>query len=197
MLHHCRVLMIGMLGGMSWESSAQYYRLANELVRDRLGALHSARCLLYSVDFAEIEQLQAAGRWDEAGTLLATAAGQLEAAGADLLVLCTNTMHKVADRITGAVRIPLLHIADTTADAVHAAGLRTVGLLGTAFTMEQDFYRDRLAASGLTVLVPEADDRTLVHSVIYDELCRGIVNESSRPSTVRSSAGSSQPGRRG
>ena len=172
--------MIGMLGGMSWESSAEYYRLANELVRDRLGELHSARCLLYSVDFAEIEQLQAAGRWDEAGTLLAAAAGQLEAAGADLLILCTNTMHKVADQITGAIGIPLLHIADATATAVRAAGLRTVGLLGTAFTMEQDFYRDRLAAQGLTVLVPEADDRALVHSVIYDELCRGIVTESSR-----------------
>ncbi|MEV4628345.1 aspartate/glutamate racemase family protein [Micromonospora sp. NPDC049523] len=176
--------MIGMLGGMSWESSAQYYRIANELVRDRLGALHSARCLLYSVDFAEVEHLQATGRWDEAGKLLAAAAGRLEAAGADLLVLCTNTMHKVADRITDTVRIPLLHIADTTADAVLAAGLRTVGLLGTAFTMEQDFYRDRLTARGLTVLVPEADDRALVHSVIYDELCRGIVSDSSRASCL-------------
>lgn len=176
--------MIGMLGGMSWESSAQYYRLANELVRDRLGGLHSARCLLYSVDFAEVERLQAAGRWDEAGTLLAAAAGRLEAAGADLLVLCTNTMHRVADRITATVRIPLLHIADATADAVHAAGLRTVGLLGTAFTMEQDFYSDRLAARGLTVLVPGADDRALVHSVIYDELCRGIVSDSSRTAYV-------------
>ncbi|WP_329102510.1 aspartate/glutamate racemase family protein [Micromonospora sp. NBC_01699] len=178
------MLMIGMLGGMSWESSAQYYRLANELVRDRLGGLHSARCLLYSVDFAEVERLQAAGRWDEAGTLLAAAAGRLEAAGADLLVLCTNTMHRVADRITATVRIPLLHIADATADAVHAAGLRTVGLLGTAFTMEQDFYSDRLAARGLTVLVPGADDRALVHSVIYDELCRGIVSDSSRTAYV-------------
>jgi aspartate racemase len=174
------MLMIGMLGGMSWESSAQYYRLANELVRERLGDLHSARCLLYSVDFAVIERLQAAGQWDEAGTLLATAAGQLEAAGADLLVLCTNTMHKVADRITDAVGIPLLHIADVTATAVHAAGLNTVGLLGTAFTMEQNFYSDRLASRGLTVLVPEADDRALVHSVIYDELCRGIITEPSR-----------------
>jgi aspartate racemase len=174
------MLMIGMLGGMSWESSAEYYRLANELVRDRLGDLHSARCLIYSVDFAEIEELQAAGRWDEAGKLLAAAAGRLEAAGADLLILCTNTMHKVAEQITSAIRIPLLHIADTTAIAVRAVGLRTVGLLGTAFTMEQDFYRDRLAAHGLTVLVPEADDRALVHSVIYEELCRGIVTESSR-----------------
>jgi aspartate racemase len=172
--------MIGMLGGMSWESSAQYYRLANELVRERLGDLHSARCLLYSVDFADIEHLQVAGRWAEAGSLLAAAARRLEAAGADLLVLCTNTMHKVADQIAGAVGIPLLHIADATATAVHAAGLHTVGLLGTAFTMEQDFYRDRLARHGLTVLVPEAVDRALVHSVIYDELCRGIINDLSR-----------------
>lgn len=172
--------MIGMLGGMSWESSAQYYRLANELVRERLGSLHSASCLLYSVDFAEIERLQTSGRWNEAGELLAAAAGRLEAAGADLLVLCTNTMHKVADQIAGSVRIPLLHIADVTAAAVSAAGLHTVGLLGTAFTMEQAFYRDRLASYGLTVLVPEAPDRAVVHSVIYDELCLGIVNESSR-----------------
>jgi aspartate racemase len=174
------VLTIGMLGGMSWESSAQYYRLANELVRERLGGLHSARCLLYSVDFAEIENLQATGRWDEAGAVLADAAGRLEAAGADLLVLCTNTMHKVADEIAGAVGIPLVHIADATAAAVRAAGLDTVGLLGTAFTMEQEFYPGRLASHGLTVLVPEADDRAVVHAVIYDELCRGIVTESSR-----------------
>jgi aspartate racemase len=174
------MLMIGMLGGMSWESSAEYYRLANELVRERLGDLHSARCLLYSVDFAEIERLQAAGRWDDAGALLAAAAGRLEAAGADLLVLCTNTMHKVADQVAGAVRIPLLHIADATADAVRAAGLDTVGLLGTAFTMEQEFYTGRLAAHGLTVLVPAADDRATVHAVIYDELCRGIVTAASR-----------------
>jgi aspartate racemase len=174
------VLTIGMLGGMSWESSAEYYRLANELVRERLGDLHSARVLLYSVDFAEIEELQAAGRWDDAGALLAAAAGRLEGAGADLLVLCTNTMHKVADRVAGAVRIPLLHIADATAAAVRAAGLDTVGLLGTAFTMEQEFYRDRLASHGLTVLVPAAEDRAMVHAVIYDELCRGIVSASSR-----------------
>jgi aspartate racemase len=174
------MLTIGMLGGMSWESSAEYYRLANELVRERLGDLHSARCLLYSVDFAEIETLQVTGRWDDAGALLAEAARRLEAGGADLLVLCTNTMHMVADRIAGAVGIPLLHLGDVTADAVRAAGLHTVGLLGTAFTMEQDFYTDRLASHGLTVLVPEADDRAMVHAVIYDELCRGIVTDSSR-----------------
>src|SRR4051812_39082066 len=162
-----------MLGGMSWESSAEYYRLANELVRERLGGLHSARCILASVDFADVELLQAAGQWDEAGELLAEAARGLEAAGADLLLICTNTMHKVADQVQSAVGIPLLHLADTAAAAVRGAGLTTVGLLGTAFTMEQDFYRDRLASHGLSVLTPPAHDRALVHRVIYDELCRG------------------------
>ena len=165
---------------MSWQSSAEYYRLANELVRDRLGGLHSARLVLLSVDFADIETLQVAGRWAEAGALLADAASRLEAAGADLLVLCTNTMHKVADQIDAAVGIPLVHLADATADAVHRAGLGVVGLLGTAFTMEQAFYRDRLAANGLTVLVPGEADRATVHRVIYDELCLGVVSEQSR-----------------
>jgi aspartate racemase len=171
---------IGMLGGMSWESSAEYYRLANELVRDRLGGLHSARVVLASVDFADVERLQVAGRWDEAGQLLAQAAQGLEAAGADLLVLCTNTMHKVADQIQAAVSIPLLHLADATAAAVRSSGMSTVGLLGTAFTMEQDFYRDRLTRHGLSVLVPTADDRAEVHRIIYDELCLGVVREGSR-----------------
>src|SRR5450759_1388821 len=139
---------IGMLGGMSWESSAQYYRLANELVRERLGGLHSARCLLASVDFADIETLQVAGRWEEAGQLLAEAAKGLEAGGADVLLLCTNTMHKVADQVQAAVNIPLLHLGDVTAHAVTKSGLSTVGLLGIAFTMEQEFYRDRSPAAG-------------------------------------------------
>jgi len=178
------VLTIGLLGGMSWESSARYYQLANELVRARLGGLHSARLVLLSVDFAEIEELQVGDRWDEAGALLAAAAERVEAAGADLLLLCTNTMHKVADQVAAAVDIPLLHLADATAAAVKAAGLTTVGLLGTAFTMEQPFYRDRLASHGLTVLVPEAEDRALVHSVIYDELCLGIAAETSRAAYV-------------
>jgi aspartate racemase len=175
-----RMLTIGMLGGMSWESSALYYQLANQLVQARLGGLHSVGCVLYSVDFAEIERLQVSGRWDEAGDLLAGAARALEAAGADLLLLCTNTMHKVAEQVQDAVSIPLLHLADATARAVQAAGLRTVGLLGTAFTMEEAFYRDRLASHGLTVLVPEAPDRALVHRVIYDELCVGVVRPESR-----------------
>jgi aspartate racemase len=175
-----RTRTIGMLGGMSWESSAEYYRLANELVRERLGGLHSARCVLHSVDFADIERLQVAGRWDDAGLLLATAAQGLQAAGADLLLLCTNTMHKVADQVQASLTVPLLHIADTTAAAVATAGLRRVGLLGTAFTMEQNFYRDRLATRGLEVVVPGPEDRALVHRVIYDELCLGIVSDESR-----------------
>ena len=175
-----RSLVIGMLGGMSWESSAEYYRLVNEAVRERLGGLHSARCVLASVDFAVIEERQVAGRWDEAGDILAEEAVRIEVAGADLLLLCTNTMHKVADRIQAAIGIPLLHIADVTAQAVTAAGLGTIGLLGTAFTMEQDFYRDRLATHGLTVLVPPPHDRSEVHRIIYDELCLGIVTGDSR-----------------
>lgn len=171
---------IGLLGGMSWESTAEYYRLLNEFTRERLGGLHSARCVLYSVDFAEIERLQAQGHWGEAGEMLADAARSLEAAGADLVLLCTNTMHKVADQVQAAVSIPLLHLADATAEAVRARGLRRVGLLGTAFTMEQDFYRGRLAAGGLEVSVPDADERALVHRVIYEELCIGVVREESR-----------------
>ncbi|MGW6690005.1 aspartate/glutamate racemase family protein [Streptomyces sp. NPDC054961] len=171
---------IGLIGGMSWESTAEYYRILNELTRERLGGLHSARCLLYSVDFAEIEQLQVQGRWAEAGEVLAAGARSLEAAGADLLLICTNTMHKVADSVEAAVSVPLLHLADTTAAAVRATGLRRVGLLGTAFTMEQEFYRGRLAAGGLDVLVPDAEGRALVHHVIYEELCLGIVRDASR-----------------
>jgi aspartate racemase len=172
---------IGLLGGMSWESSAEYYRMVNEITRDRLGGLHSADCLLRSVDFAEVEALQRAGAWDAAGTLLAAEAAALEAAGAELLVLCTNTMHKVAHAITAAVGVPFVHIADTTADAVRAAGLDTVGLLATGYTMEQDFYVGRLRdVHGLDVLVPGESDRRIVHDVIYDELCVGVVDDGSR-----------------
>jgi len=175
---------IGLIGGMSWESTAIYYRLANELVRDRLGGLHSARIVMTSVDFAEIEQLQVSGQWDRAGTLLAAEAATLEAAGADFLVLCTNTMHNVAGQIEDATSIPLLHLGDATADAVRAAGLDTVALLGTAFTMSQDFYRGRLESHRLRVLVPDEDDQALVHRVIYDELCQGVVREESRRAYV-------------
>ena len=172
--------MIGLLGGMSWESTAIYYRLANELVRDRLGGLHSADVLMRSVDFAEIEALQFAGDWDAAGELLAEAARSLEGAGAELIVLCTNTMHKVAPAIESAITVPFIHLADATADAVKAAGLTKVGLLGTIFTMEQDFYRDRLASHGIEVLVPDPDGRQRVSGIIYDELCLGVVTDESR-----------------
>jgi aspartate racemase len=172
---------IGLLGGMSWESSAEYYRFVNEAVRNRLGGLHSADCLLRSVDFAAVEELQRTGRWNEAGKLLVAEAQTLVAAGAELLVLCTNTMHRVADQIAAAVEIPFVHIADTTADAVRTAGLSTVGLLATAYTMEQDFYVGRLKRiHGLSVVVPAAEDRRLVHDVIYEELCLGVVKDESR-----------------
>jgi len=171
---------IGLLGGMSWESSALYYRLLNEAVRERLGGMHSARCLLLSVDFAEIEQLQAAGDWTRAGELLAADARSLQAAGAELLVLCTNTMHSVADAVTAGLDIPLLHIGDSTAEAVGAAGVTRLGLLGTRYTMEQPFLADRLAAAGLEVLVPDRADRDLVHRVIYEELVLGVVRDKSR-----------------
>ena len=172
--------MIGMLGGMSWESSVEYYRIANELVRDRLGGVHSARILLDSVDFGEMERLQAAGAWDEAGELLAERARALEAGGADFIVLCTNTMHKVAGSIEEAVSIPLVHIADATAEAIRSAGVSRVGLLGTAYTMEQEFYRDRIAGHGIAVEIPDKDDRATIHRVIYEELVRGIIREDSR-----------------
>jgi aspartate racemase len=172
---------IGLLGGMSWESSAEYYRLINETVRERLGGLHSADCLLRSVDFAEIEELQRTGAWVQAGERLAQEAAALVAAGAELLVLCTNTMHKVADAISAAIAIPLVHIADATAEAVRSRGLSRVGLLATAYTMEQDFYLGRLRDfHGLDVLVPDELDRRIVHAVIYDELCVGVVRERSR-----------------
>lgn len=172
---------IGLLGGMSWESTAVYYRLINEAVRARLGGLHSADCVVRSLDFAGVEELQRTGRWAEAGDLLSHEAQLLAAAGAELIVLCTNTMHKVADQITAAIDVEFVHIADTTAAAVQAAGASTVGLLATAYTMEQDFYVGRLREQhGLEVLVPDAEDRALVHRVIYDELCIGVVSDTSR-----------------
>lgn len=175
---------IGLLGGMSWESTALYYRLINEDVRDRFGGFHSARLVLASVDFAEVEAMQAAGDWEAAGTLLADEARALEAAGAECVVLCTNTMHKVADAIEAAVTIPLIHLADVTAAAVRHARVGTVALLGTRFTMEQPFYADRLRSRGLEVLVPEVDDLSLVHDVIYDELVHGVVRDESRAAYV-------------
>ena len=172
---------IGLVGGMSWESTVPYYCRINELVKHRLGGLHSARVVLYSVDFHDIEKLQHAGRWDEAGAILATAARALAAAGADFIVLCTNTMHQVVGAIETAVTIPVLHIADATATQIQRAGLRRVGLLATRFTMEQDFYRGRLESRhGIEVLVPDQGERDLVHRVIYDELCLGVISDTSR-----------------
>lgn len=172
---------IGLLGGMSWESTIPYYRQINQHIKQQLGGLHSAKIILYSVDFADIEALQRSGDWDKAGELLAEAAVKLQAAGADCLVICTNTMHKVAAVIETAVTIPLLHIADATAEAIQLAGLKKVALLGTRFTMEQDFYKKRLTESyGLEVLVPDEESRALVHQVIYQELCLGLVKPDSR-----------------
>lgn len=172
---------IGLIGGMSWESTMPYYSHINETVKDRLGGLHSARLVLYSVDFHDIERLQHAGDWTGAGAVLADAARSLEAAGADFLVLCTNTMHKIAPAIEDAVGIPLLHIADPTAAAIHRAGHLRVGLLGTRFTMEEAFYRDRLRdRHGLRVVVPDGADREVVHRIIYEELCLGMVRAESR-----------------
>jgi aspartate racemase len=172
---------IGLIGGMSWESSAQYYRIINEGVRDRLGGVHSARSLMFSVDFGEIERLQHGGDWQTLAVQMIDAARRLERGGADFLLICTNTMHRMADEIAASVSIPLLHIADPTADAVRAAGYQRVGLLGTAFTMEHDFYKGRLADRfGLKVLVPDDADRAIVHEVIYSELVVGEVRAASR-----------------
>jgi len=171
---------IGLIGGMSWESSAEYYRIINQRVRDQLGPLRSAQLLMYSVDFGPVEQAQHAGRWDAAALILEDAARRLQAGGAECVVLCTNTMHLVAPRIEAAVSIPFLHIADAAGSAAVAAGTLTVGLLGTAFTMEQDFLTSRLAAHGLNVLVPNADERQAVHRIIYEELCVGVISEASR-----------------
>ncbi len=171
---------IGLLGGMSWQSTVTYYRLLNEGVADHLGGLHSARILLRSVDFEAIEACQRESRWDDAGALLAEAARSIEAGGADFLLLCTNTMHRLAEHIEDAISIPMVHIADATADAALEADVHRVGLLGTRYTMEQDFYRGRLSVGGLEVLTPPEGDRERVHRVIYDELCHGVVEHDSR-----------------
>ncbi|MBD8268946.1 aspartate/glutamate racemase family protein [Pseudomonas fluorescens] len=171
---------IGLIGGMSWESSAEYYRIINRQVRDRLGPLRSAQLLMYSVDFGPVEQAQHAGRWDDTALILEDAARRLQAGAAECVVLCTNTMHRVAQRIEAAVTIPFLHIADAAGAAAVQAGTLTVGLLGTAFTMEQDFLKSRLIAQGLTVLVPDAEERKAVHRIIYEELCVGVISARSR-----------------
>ncbi|MER9461342.1 aspartate/glutamate racemase family protein [Mesorhizobium sp. M0387] len=176
---------LGLIGGMSWESTAIYYRLLNEIVRERLSGLHSAKLLLYSFNFAEIADRQHHGDWDSAGVLLADAARKLEAGGAEGLLICTNTMHKLADRVQAAVSIPLIHIADATAVAVKGAGVKRPALLATRFTMEQDFYKGRLTEKyGLQPVVPDQAGRDMVHQVIYDELCRGIVSAASKAAYI-------------
>lgn len=172
---------IGLLGGMSWESTAEYYRLINTKIKEHLGGLHSAKLVLYSIDFAEIEILQQQGNWQKAGQLLTDAAQTIEKAGAEFLLICTNTMHIVADTIAQNIHIPIIHIADATGDALVNQGIKQVGLLGTAFTMEKDFYKNRLINQyGLQVITPDSTDREKVHNIIYDELCAGIINQSSK-----------------
>lgn len=171
---------IGLIGGMSWESTVEYYQIINEEVKNRLGGLHSAKCLLYSVDFAEIEQYQFEGNWAKAGELLGDVAISLEKAGADFIVICTNTMHKVIGHMEEKISIPILHIADATANQIKKSNISTIGLLGTKYTMEQDFYKSRLESSGIHVLVPDQSERELVNKVIYEELCVGEIKQVSR-----------------
>ncbi|OLS33560.1 aspartate/glutamate racemase family protein [Bacillus sp. MRMR6] len=171
---------IGLIGGMSWESSVEYYRIINEEVRERLGGLHSAKCLLYSVDFDEIERYQAEGDWESAGKVLAAAASSLEKAGAEFIVICTNTMHKVLDAIEEKVTIPTLHIADATVKQINHTRMKTVGLLGTKYTMEHDFYRTRVEGHGINVVVPNKEDRDKINQVIFEELCLGKIEDSSK-----------------
>ncbi len=177
---------IGLIGGMSWESSLEYYRIINEQIKEKLGGLHSAKSLMYSVDFDEIEKLQHQGNWQEATKLMIDAAQRLEKGGANFVVICTNTMHKMADDVQSNIKIPLLHIADATAEKIKAQGLKKIGLLGTKFTMEEDFYKGRLINKyGLEVLIPNEEDRQIVHDVIYHELCLGKVNQSSKDQFIR------------
>lgn len=177
---------IGLLGGMSWESTASYYQLINEGIKNKLGGLHSAKIALYSVDFAEIEKLQHQGEWEKTAEILTTAAQNIEKAGADFILICTNTMHLVAPKIQAGISIPLLHIADATAKAITQKGIKKIGLLGTAFTMEQDFYKGRLEKEfGLSVITPDTADRKIIHQIIYDELCLGEIRDASRYEYLR------------
>ena len=175
----------GLIGGMSWESTVTYYQLINEGVKEKLGGLHSAKCLLYSEDFQEIEECQSSGDWQRSGELLGDAAAALEGAGADLLLICTNTMHKVAPQVQARVGVPLLHIAEATADELELRGITRVGLLGTKYTLLQDFYKERLTARGIDVLIPDSGDVDLVNAVIFEELCLGRCLEGSRRSFLR------------
>ncbi|MFC6039691.1 aspartate/glutamate racemase family protein [Paenisporosarcina macmurdoensis] len=170
---------IGLIGGMSWESSAKYYQLINQEVKKQLGGLHSAKCILFSVDFAETQRYQAAGEWEKAGHLLGDAALSLEKAGADFIIICTNTMHKVIEYVEEKINIPILHIADATANEILKSDVRTIGLLGTKYTMEQDFYKSRIESNGIKVLVPNSEDRQIINRVIFEELCLGEIQPSS------------------
>ena len=176
---------IGLIGGMSWESTVTYYQLVNRAVKEALGGLHSAKCVLYSVDFDEIEACQAAGEWEKSGEILGDAAAALERAGADLILICTNTMHKVFEQVQSRVRVPLLHIAEATADALDARDITRVGLLGTKYTMLQDFYKERLVRRGVEVLIPAGEDVELVNRVIFEELCLGTISDASRREFLR------------
>ncbi|MDE5414346.1 aspartate/glutamate racemase family protein [Alkalihalobacterium chitinilyticum] len=171
---------IGLIGGMSWESSSEYYRIINEEVKKQLGGLHSAKCLLYSVDFDEIERYQAKGDWETAGKMLGEVALSLEKAGAAFIVICTNTMHKVIDYIEEKIQIPVLHIAEATANQIQKSNIKTVGLLGTKYTMEQDFYKSRIETNGIKVIIPDQEERNIVNQVIYEELCLGDIRKSSK-----------------
>lgn len=171
---------MGLIGGMSWESTVSYYQIINERIKEKLGGLHSARLLLYSVDFAEIEMYQSNGEWEKSAELLGKAALNLQNAGADFIIICTNTMHKVAPQIQEQIAVPIIHIADATADVLIDAGIQTVALLGTRYTMTEDFYREKLIARGINVLIPDAEEMETVNQVIYEELCRGIISKASK-----------------
>ena len=171
---------IGLIGGMSWESTVTYYKIINETVKEKLGGLHSAKCILYSVDFQEIEECQANGNWEKSGEILGEAANNLEKAGADFIVICTNTMHKVVDQIKEKISIPILHIAEMTAEKILEKGLKNIALLGTKYTMEQDFYKSKLIEKGINVIIPDKNDIEIINEVIYDELCLGIINSNSK-----------------
>ena len=177
---------IGLIGGMSWESSLEYYRIINEKVKKELGGLHSAQSIMYSVDFEQIKILQHESKWDELTTIMIDAAKRLEKGGAEIIVICTNTMHKMANEVQNSINLPLIHIADTTAQSIKALNLKKIGLLGTKFTMEQDFYKGRLSEKhGLSVVVPNNDDREMVHKIIYNELCLGNIKDSSKKEYIR------------
>mgnify|MGYP000966445773 FL=1 len=171
---------IGLIGGMSWESTVTYYKIINETVKEKLGGLHSAKCILYSIDFQEIEECQANGNWEKSGEILGEAANNLEKAGADFIVICTNTMHKVINQIKEKISIPILHIAEMTAEKILEKGLKNIALLGTKYTMEQDFYKSKLIEKGINVIIPDKNDIEIINKVIYDELCLGIINSNSK-----------------